>query len=207
MAAIKSCRARDRNEEGVEDEMADRSGRGIPFMSIILGIDPGSRITGYGVIRLQGSRAEYLGSGCIRTNSEELAPRLKLIYDGVSEVIRQFAPDQFAIEQVFMARNPDSALKLGQARGAAIVAAVNVSLAVAEYSARQIKQSVVGTGAADKEQVQHMVRQLLKLPGTPQADAADALAVALCHGHTMQSLVRMAGRGSQVQGIVRGRMR
>jgi len=176
-------------------------------VSIILGIDPGSRITGYGVIRLQGSRAEYLGSGCIRTNSEELAPRLKLIYDGVSEVIRQFAPDQFAIEQVFMARNPDSALKLGQARGAAIVAAVNVSLAVAEYSARQIKQSVVGTGAADKEQVQHMVRQLLKLPGTPQADAADALAVALCHGHTMQSLVRMAGRGSQVQGIVRGRMR
>ena len=176
-------------------------------MSIILGIDPGSRITGYGVIRLQGSRAEYLGSGCIRTNSDELAPRLKLIYDGVSEVIRQFAPDQFAIEQVFMARNPDSALKLGQARGAAIVAAVNVSLAVAEYSARQIKQSVVGTGAADKEQVQHMVRQLLKLPGTPQADAADALAVALCHGHTMQSLVRMAGRGSQVQGIVRGRMR
>lgn len=176
-------------------------------MSIILGIDPGSRVTGYGVIRLVAGRTEYLGSGCIRTSGDTLAPRLKLIYDGVCEVIRQFSPNQFAIEQVFMARNPDSALKLGQARGAAIVAAVNASLEVAEYSARQVKQAVVGTGAADKEQVQHMVRQLLKLPGTPQADAADALAVALCHGHTLQSLIRMAGRGSVVQGVVRGRMR
>ena len=177
-------------------------------MSIILGIDPGSRITGYGVIRsLAGGRCEYLGSGCIRTSGDVLAPKLKQIYDGLSEVILQFRPDLFAIEQVFMAKNPDSALKLGQARGAAIVAAVNAGLEVAEYSARQVKQLVVGTGAADKEQVQHMVRQLLKLPGNPQADAADALAVALCHTHTVQSLIRMSGRGTSVQGVVRGRLR
>lgn len=177
-------------------------------MSVILGIDPGSRITGYGVIRLVGGRLEYLGSGCIRTQGELLAPRLKQIYDGVSEVIAQFRPQLFAIEQVFMARNPDSALKLGQARGAAIVAAVNTGLEVAEYSARQVKLSVVGTGGADKTQVQHMVCQLLKLPASPQADAADALAVALCHAHTLQSLVRMAGRGTgSVQGSVRGRLR
>ena len=142
-------------------------------MSIILGIDPGSRITGYGVIRVVGGKAEYLGSGCIRTSGDSLAPRLKLIYDGVCEVIRQFSPNQFAIEQVFMARNPDSALKLGQARGAAIVAAVNASLEVAEYSARQVKQAVVGNGHAAKTQVQHMVRRLLALPGEPSPDAAD----------------------------------
>ena len=177
-------------------------------MSIILGIDPGSRITGYGVIRsLAGGRCEYLGTGCIRTSGDVLAPKLKQIYDGLSEVILQFRPDLFAIEQVFMAKDPDSALKLGQARGAAIVAAVNAGLEVAEYSARQVKQSVVGTGAADKEQVQHMVRQLPKLPGNPQADAADALAVALCHTHTVQSLIRMSGRGTSVQGVVRGRLR
>lgn len=173
-------------------------------MPIILGIDPGSRITGYGVIRQQNGRVEYLGSGCIRTSGEQLSDKLKQIYDGVSEVIIQFQPDMFAIEQVFMAKNPDSALKLGQARGCAIVAAVNAGLPVAEYAARQVKQSVVGTGAADKEQVQHMVKQLLKLPACPQADAADALAVALCHTHTQQSLIRMAGK---VHGTVRGRLR
>ncbi|MGR7921764.1 crossover junction endodeoxyribonuclease RuvC [Zobellella denitrificans] len=173
-------------------------------MAIILGIDPGSRITGYGVVRQTGNRMEYLGSGCIRMGDDELAPRLKKIYDGVSEIILQFRPELFAIEQVFMARNPDSALKLGQARGAAIVAAANAGLEVAEYSARQIKQAVVGTGAADKAQVQHMVVKLLTLPGTPQADAADALAVALCHGHTRQSLISMSG---QVRGTVRKRFR
>ncbi|MBU1309185.1 MAG: crossover junction endodeoxyribonuclease RuvC, partial [Gammaproteobacteria bacterium] len=110
----------------------------------------------------------------------------------------------FAIEQVFMARNADSALKLGQARGAAIVAAKHAGLQVYEYSARQVKQSVVGTGAADKAQVQHMVRTLLKLPANPQADAADALAVALCHGHTQQSLISLAG---QARKTVRGRLR
>jgi crossover junction endodeoxyribonuclease RuvC len=134
----------------------------------------------------------------------EMPDRLKQIFDGVSQIILQTQPTVFAIEQVFMARNPDSALKLGQARGAAIVAAKFADLEVYEYSARQVKQSVVGTGAAAKEQVQHMVRSLLKLPANPQADAADALAVALCHGHTQQSLIHLAGQASKT---VRGRLR
>lgn len=174
-------------------------------MNIILGIDPGSRLTGYGVVRQSGMKFEYVASGCIRLNSANLLPeRLLDIFNGVSEIIRQTKPTIFAIEQVFMARNADSALKLGQARGAAIVAAKHAGLEVFEYSARQVKQSVVGTGAADKAQVQHMVRTLLKLPANPQADAADALAVALCHGHTQQSLVSLAG---QARKTVRGRLR
>lgn len=159
-------------------------------MAIILGIDPGSRLTGYGVIRLTGSQVTYLGSGCINVvrslkgeTEPSLADKLKVIHDGVVELIQQFQPTEFAIEQVFMARNPDSALKLGQARGAAIVAAAVAGLPVAEYAARLVKQAVVGTGAADKQQVQHMVMALLKLTKKPQADAADALAVALCHAH------------------------
>ncbi|UAA37333.1 crossover junction endodeoxyribonuclease RuvC [Paraneptunicella aestuarii] len=173
-------------------------------MAIILGIDPGSRITGYGVIRQIGAKSEYLGSGCIRVAADDLSMRLNQIFNGVSEIITQFQPDYFAIEQVFMAKNPDSALKLGQARGAAIVAATQHDLPVAEYSARQIKQSVVGKGNAEKTQVQHMVVQLLKLAKTPQADAADALAVALCHNHTQQSLLRMSGVARKT---VRGRLR
>jgi crossover junction endodeoxyribonuclease RuvC len=173
-------------------------------VAIILGIDPGSRITGYGVIKQLGAKFEYLGSGCIRMQGDELASRLQQIFNGVSEIISQFQPTSFAIEQVFMAKNPDSALKLGQARGAAIVAATNHQLPVAEYSARQIKQSVVGKGNADKTQVQHMVTHLLKLSATPQADAADALAVALCHSHTQQSLIRMSGQATKT---VRGRLR
>jgi crossover junction endodeoxyribonuclease RuvC len=171
---------------------------------IILGIDPGSRLTGYGVVRQHGSKFEYIASGCIRMTLGEMPDRLAQIFDGVREIIRQTQPDVFAIEQVFMARNPDSALKLGQARGAAIVAAKFCDLPVFEYSARQVKQSVVGTGAAAKEQVQHMVRTLLKLPANPQADAADALAVALCHGHTQQSLIHLAGQASKT---VRRRLR
>jgi crossover junction endodeoxyribonuclease RuvC len=173
-------------------------------VAIILGIDPGSRITGYGVIKQVGGKFEYLGSGCIRLQGDELAPRLQQIFNGVSEIINQFQPTDFAIEQVFMAKNPDSALKLGQARGVAIVAATNNNLPVAEYSARQIKQAVVGKGSADKTQVQHMVTHLLKLSATPQADAADALAVALCHSNTQQSLIRMSGQATKT---VRGRLR
>jgi len=173
-------------------------------MKVVLGIDPGSRVTGYGIVRQQGHKITYLGSGCIRlssTSSAQTKPlglRLKQIHDGICELITQFQPDEFAIEQVFMARNPDSALKLGQARGAAIVAAARHDLEIAEYSARQIKQAVVGTGAADKAQIQHMVMHMLKLPAKPQADAADALAVAICHCHTRQSLINMSGsRSSQ----------
>lgn len=173
-------------------------------MNIILGIDPGSRITGYGVVRLVGSQFSYVASGCIRLNTTDLLPeRLLDIFNGVSEIIQQTQPTIFAIEQVFMARNADAALKLGQARGAAIVAAKNAGLEVFEYSARQVKQAVVGTGAADKAQVQHMVRTLLKLAANPQADAADALAVAMCHGHTQQSLISLAGRARKT---VRGRI-
>ncbi|MFC3120804.1 crossover junction endodeoxyribonuclease RuvC [Agaribacter flavus] len=172
-------------------------------MSVILGIDPGSRVTGYGVIKSLGNKTEYIGSGCIRVADDILANRLHKVFTGVSEIIRQYSPTHFAIEQVFMAKNPDSALKLGQARGAAIVAATNADMPVFEYSARQIKQSVVGKGNADKTQVQHMVSHILKLNKAPQADAADALAVALCHLHTEQSLIRMSG---QAKKTVRGRL-
>ena len=165
-------------------------------MTIILGIDPGSRKTGFGIVRQQGDRFEYVTSGVIRLPVQALPERLKIIFDNVSEIIDEHQPDQMAVEQVFLAKNPGSALKLGQARGAAIVAGVNKDLPVSEYSALQIKQSVVGTGAADKEQVQHMVKLLLKLPAKPQEDAADALACALCHGHTQQSMIRMAGATS-----------
>ncbi|CCQ12290.1 Crossover junction endodeoxyribonuclease RuvC [Pseudoalteromonas luteoviolacea B = ATCC 29581] len=173
-------------------------------MAIILGIDPGSRLTGYGVIAYKNNKFEYLGSGCIKVGDFDFPTRLKMIFQGVSQLVDQFSPDTFAIEQVFLARNPDSALKLGQARGAAIVAATIQDLMVFEYSARQIKQAVVGTGAAKKEQVQHMVKQILNLPGTPQADAADALAVAICHAHSEQNLIRLAGNASKT---VRGRLR
>lgn len=168
-------------------------------MSIILGIDPGSRITGYGVIQQKGAQLRYLGSGCIRTSETEFPRRLKHIYAGVCELITQFQPDVFAIEQVFMAKNADSALKLGQARGSAIVAAVNVDLPVYEYAARLIKQAVVGTGSAEKSQVQHMVQHMLKLEGKPQADAADALAVAICHANTNKTLLSLAGKASSAR--------
>lgn len=175
-------------------------------MAIILGIDPGSRLTGYGIIEQSGRNFVYLGSGCIKTAAagNELAARLQIIFSGVSELIMQFKPEMFAIEQVFMAKNPDSALKLGHARGAAIVAATQAGLPVTEYSARQIKQAVVGTGAADKSQVQHMVKSILKLPGMPQEDAADALAAALCHAHSHVALNKLSGKATKV---VRKRLR
>lgn len=155
-------------------------------MAIILGIDPGSRVTGYGVIRQTGRTLDYLGSGVIRTQAEDMPTRLKRIYAGVSEIITQFHPEMFAIEEVFLAKNPNSALKLGQARGTAIVAAVNQDLPVFEYAARLVKQTVVGTGAADKTQVQEMVTRILRLSEKPQADAADALAIAITHAHSIQ---------------------
>jgi len=164
---------------------------------IILGIDPGSRATGYGVIRFASNQYSYLGSGCIRAPEGELAGRLDCIFQGVSTIIEQYKPETFAIEQVFMAKNADSALKLGQARGAAIVAATQHKLPVSEYAARQIKQAVVGKGSAQKSQVQHMVTYILDLASTPQSDAADALAVALCHAHSQQSLVKMAGQAKR----------
>jgi len=172
-------------------------------MAIILGIDPGSRITGYGVINFTAGKPVYISSGCIRLPNESLPERLKVIFNGVCELIHQFSPQEFAIEEVFLAKNASSALKLGQARGAAIVAATHADLPVFEYSARKVKQSVVGKGSADKAQVQHMVKHILGLPGDPQADAADALAIALCHAHLKQSLARIEGASSSRRGRIR----
>jgi crossover junction endodeoxyribonuclease RuvC len=158
-------------------------------MTLILGIDPGSRITGYGVVRDTGRGCEYIASGCIRTGGGSLPERLQIIFRGVREVIASHGPVTMGIEQVFMARNPDSALKLGQARGAAIVAGIEAGLEVCEYTATQVKQAIAGTGGADKQQVQMMVMHLLKLVQKPQIDASDALAIALCHAHHRQSLI------------------
>ena len=150
---------------------------------IILGIDPGLRITGFGVIEQAGNKLRYITSGCVRSGEGELAARLKTLLDGLSEVISAHRPEQVVVEKVFVNVNPQATLKLGQARGAAICAAVIAGLPVAEYTALQVKQAVVGKGKAKKEQVQHMVRRLLALPGDPSPDAADALACAICHAH------------------------
>ena len=154
----------------------------------ILGIDPGSRITGFGVIELVQGKAVYVTSGCIRVQGKALPERLKSIFDNVSQIVADYRPEQLAIEQVFVKNNVDSALKLGQARGAAICAAMTRELEVFEYTPTQIKKAVVGKGHADKAQMQFMVRAVLKLPGLPQEDAADALACALCHHHTHETL-------------------
>jgi len=148
---------------------------------IILGIDPGSRITGYGLIDNHANRIEYLHSGSIKVSGDSLPQRLGHIYAAIDDVIRQYRPEHMSIENVFMSRNADSALKLGQARGAAICAAHQAGLEIAEYAAREVKQSIVGTGAASKEQVQHMVKRLLGIQQVLQVDEADGLAIAICH--------------------------
>ncbi len=173
-------------------------------MTLILGIDPGSRITGYGVVRDLGRGCEYVASGCIRTGSGALHERLQSVFRGVREVIQTYGPVTVGIEQVFMAKNADSALKLGQARGAAIVAAAEEGLEIAEYTATQVKQAIAGTGGADKQQVQMMVMHLLKLTQKPQIDASDALAIALCHAHTRSSLIPHGLAGARSRG---GRLR
>jgi crossover junction endodeoxyribonuclease RuvC len=149
----------------------------------ILGIDPGLQVTGFGIVDKTGNQLAYVISGCVKTRQGDLAGRLKVILDGLGEVIREHQPREVAIEKVFVNVNPNSTLALGQARGTAICAAVLAGLRVAEYTALQIKQSVVGNGHANKEQVQHMVRRLLALAGDPSPDAADALACAICHAH------------------------
>lgn len=152
--------------------------------TIIVGIDPGSRFTGYGIIQSGKSQLTYLDSGCIKLGTSPFSERLEKIFNGLQRVLNQYQPTEAAIEQVFFHINPNTALKLGQARGAAITALAVAKLAISEYSARQVKQSVVGYGAANKDQVQQMVRLLLNLNSTPQADAADALAVAVCHAQS-----------------------
>lgn len=171
----------------------------------ILGIDPGLRVTGFGVIEKVGEKINYVASGTIKTASgktedrEELPARLKIIIDGLFEVIDTYQPAQVAIEKVFVNVNPQSTLLLGQARGAAISAAVIRDLVVAEYTALQVKQSVVGNGHAKKEQVQEMVKRLLNLPAMPGTDSADALACAICHAHGGQGLGKLATAGFRVK--------
>ncbi|MEM1243667.1 MAG: crossover junction endodeoxyribonuclease RuvC [Pseudomonadota bacterium] len=152
-------------------------------MVTIIGIDPGSRITGYGIIESNGQKHRFVACGSIKVTEKKLDLRLQQIFDGIREAIFTHQPEEASVEQVFMHVNPGGALKLGQARGAAIVACAIHAMPVAEYAARQIKQSVVGYGAAKKDQVQHMVKTILNLTTVPQTDAADALAAAICHAH------------------------
>ncbi|MBU1236970.1 MAG: crossover junction endodeoxyribonuclease RuvC [Gammaproteobacteria bacterium] len=166
----------------------------------ILGIDPGLRITGFGVIDKVGQKLAYVTSGCIKSSDKDSLPeRIKTLLDGIGEVIALHNPQEAAVEIVFVNVNPQSTLLLGQARGAAISALVGANLPVSEYTALQIKQAVVGHGKAAKEQVQQMVMRLLQLPGTPSADAADALACAICHAHGGQGLGAIATRGYRVR--------
>lgn len=153
-------------------------------MTAILGIDPGSYVTGYGIIQTEGDRIYYVGSGCIRVDNDSISERLKKIFHGIREVIAELQPEEVAIEQIFIHKNPNSALKLGQARGVAIVASALEGIDVFEYAARAVKQAIVGYGGASKFQIQRMVCNLLKLSGVPSEDSADALAVALCHANT-----------------------
>lgn len=166
----------------------------------ILGIDPGLRVTGFGVLDKEGQQLHYVASGCIKTPDGELPERLKVILDSLAEVIALHRPQQAAVEKVFVNVNPQSTLLLGQARGAAICAAVLAGLPVAEYTALQVKQAVVGNGHASKEQVQDMVQRLLKLSGTPSPDAADALACAISHAHGGMGLGRLATSGLRMRG-------
>jgi crossover junction endodeoxyribonuclease RuvC len=177
---------------------------------IILGIDPGLRTTGFGVIEKRGSTLRYLAAGTIRTDAcaGELPGRLRIILHGISELVRTYQPAVAAIEKVFVNVNPHTTLLLGQARGAAITALVGADLEVAEYSPTQIKQAVVGTGRAAKSQVQDMVARLLLLPGLPGSDAADALGVAICHANSHDALALLGAVSPQLQGLrmKRGRL-
>jgi len=167
----------------------------------ILGIDPGLRSTGFGVIDKAGSKLAYVASGCIKTDAAGSLPqRIKTILDGLVEIIATYQPQQAAVEIVFVNVNPQSTLLLGQARGAAIAALVTANLPVAEYTALQVKQAVVGHGKAAKEQVQAMVTRLLALPGNPSADAADALACAIAHAHGGQGMGALVTTGRRVKG-------
>lgn len=165
-------------------------------MALILGIDPGSRVTGYGIVNAVGNRLEYVTCGSIRLPDVDHPQRLKKIFDCVCQIILEFSPQESAIEEVFLGKSVSSALKLGQARGSAMVACLHHDLSVAEYSPRKVKQALVGNGNADKTQVQHMVKLLLGVTGEVQADAADALAIAICHANTKASLIKVAGARS-----------
>ena len=166
----------------------------------ILGVDPGLRTTGFGIIEKNGNTLTYVASGCIKTDAKASLPtRLGTLYTGLRELIAQYQPDQAVVEIIFVNVNPQSTLLLGQARGALITALVAGGLEVAEYTALQVKQAVVGNGHADKTQVQHMVRRLLSLPGEPSPDAADALACAIAHAHGGQGMGALNTKGLRVR--------
>lgn len=169
----------------------------------VLGIDPGSVVTGYGVIDTDGHRNVYVCHGHIRVKGDSFATRLGHIHRALSDVLEEWHPEEVAIEQVFVSNNPMSALKLGQARGAAITAVVSRELAVFEYSARSVKQVVAGTGSAEKTQVQTMVKAQLDIKRVLQADAADGLAVAICHAHSRNAITK--GIGATPRRRARGR--
>jgi crossover junction endodeoxyribonuclease RuvC len=164
----------------------------------ILGIDPGSRITGYGVVDRVGTRLVHVASGSLKLPDVEVPERLLVLFDELSGIIQAHLPEEGAVEQIFFGRNANSALKLGQARGVILLALARLALPVYEYTPTTIKQAVVGKGHADKTQVQHMVRILLNLPHAPAPDEADALAVAICHGHTQATVAQIpAVRGTR----------
>lgn len=162
----------------------------------IIGIDPGFRLTGYGVIDTDGQSSRYVAHGHVKNTADDPAERLKRIFSVMRDVIAEYQPHELAIEKVFVAKNADSALKLGQARSAAICASFEADIPVHEYAARLVKQSITGRGSADKEQVQHMVRVLLSYTGDLTHDESDALGIALCHAHnrSLNKLVAGAGR-------------
>ena len=166
----------------------------------ILGIDPGSRLTGFGVLDFQGDTPTYVTSGTIKSLEGAFADRLRQIFESVGGIVAEYKPDIVAIESVFMHKNAGSALKLGHARSAALCATFDYEVEVFEYAPREIKQAVVGTGAATKEQVQHMVVSILKLDGAPAPDASDALAAALCHGNQRRVHARL-GTGNRIAGL------
>jgi len=170
-----------------------------PTVVRILGIDPGSRFTGWGVIEARGATLAHLAHGCIRTGDGPLPPRLRLIHQQLAEVIAEYGPQEYAVEEVFMRVNIGTALILGQARGVAVLAGAMAGLPFAEYAPAQVKRAIVGNGRADKAQIQHMVKLLLKMQGEAAnaltADAADALAIAICHAHVRGSIVQ--GQGLQ----------
>lgn len=159
----------------------------------ILGIDPGSRLTGFGIVDFEDDCARYVASGSVHSAAGTFPERLKLIFLSIGQIAGEYRPQAVAIESVFVHRNAGSALKLGQARSAALCATFGLDIAVFEYAPREIKQAVVGSGGASKEQVQHMVMTLLHLSGQPPPDAADALAAALCHGHRRRLHTRLSG--------------
>lgn len=183
--------------------MPSPSGLHPPITLRILGIDPGLNITGFGIIEKTGSKLAYVASGCVRAPKGELPERIRILFEGVREVITEYAPVQVAIEKVFVNVNPASTLALGQARGAAICASVDAGLVVSEYTALQVKQAVVGKGHAGKEQVQAMVKRLLALAAVPGPDASDALACAICHAHGGQGMGAFATQGLRMK---RGRL-